>query len=277
MDEEIYFDSEQEDLLQLAVDFARDHGNGAIKPVRGGLPVNRNVPDQPVGTFLLLQNLYGGRQALAIRTTRQWSTTRFWLQVVGINPVLGSSFYLIAKLNGIELLNVELSVTMTAAEMFAAITAAWTTLNAENFGVYIGNPFNSFLLNAGVDITEPEDPEPGQDPLPRKSWPGIWILDINPMLFAQDAVLTMEVAEDNTVFMQGLSEIQVFPCQEMLVNEMVYVEDPYNLAELNPLKAGVRVTGLYDPPRSAHIPIASTHRDITVDVDVVGGYTDPTP
>lgn len=240
---------------------------------------------------ILLQDLYGGSQALAQTCVYKPDANAWFVEVLGINPVPDSSFKLVFSVSSIdngvptelELFRTpKIPVVTDLNEMLnIIIIASGGIFTTANLKVSIGNPFTSEFLQIDAEDTEDADklhedvvlPDPmiaGDLP---KSYVGAWLIYAD---YSGQGTLQIDAVEDpeDDCFMRGLSIAAIRRMVDVPAGELILVRDIFELARPNPARAGVKV-GTLVYPDVGHGVICVGYRDFSVDIGSVAAFEDP--
>lgn len=167
----------------------------------------------------LMQNVYGngsGAMQLAYRSESPYASS---LSIVGRNYVESSQFKL--KLSGVPVsgttpvltelfitqpINVDSTADDLKTKLLLAAGTASLPVRRTDISVSLGNPMSSteFVLPLDPNSTPEIVLSDTEDP---KAYVGVWLIDFAGALTQQYSSLKIDVVQDTTAFMRGLSAI----------------------------------------------------------------------
>lgn len=213
-------------------------------------PAHHNQQVAPQIRGYLLQNVYGngsGAMQLAYRSASKFASS---LSIIGTNYVESSQFKL--KLSGVpvsgtspafvELFTTQaIDVDSTSEELKTKLLLAAQSMSLpvqrNDITVSLGNPMSStdFVIPIDQDLAPEIVLSDIEDP---KAYIGVWLIEFSGVLTQQYSILTIEVVQDTTAFMRGLSAIVSRPVVDLPGETISIVFDVMNRPIDYPWMAG---------------------------------------
>ena len=235
-------------------------------------------PDQqvlrPIRGYLL-QNVYGngtGAMQLAYRSQSKYASL---LAIIGTNFVANSQFKLLVsgtstsgspsggELFTTQAIDVESTADELKTKLLLAAQAASLPVNGNDISVSLGNPMSSANL-----IIPPEGPPPEitvSPPDDPKSYVGVWLINFTGALARQYSEITVEVVQDTSAFMRGLSTVISRPVVDLPGTVIKPVFDVMNRPIDYPWMAG-SLCGAINYPDLGYGIIWSDFRNQTIEL-----------